>query len=1825
MNRIKKFLASLLAFVMTLASLGVTNAFAVDVVSISASEKTTNVYKYAKSNGLDKFEPSMYIFTATYSDGSTATIDSNLITFDTDEMDNVLAYDDKLTANKSDVTCNVYAEYGGCKTSIPVTLTYGLSKISLKYPPDKLKYVEGDNLETDGMVLTYFNNYGAFADTQVEFFKNKFMNLTLNNHSYHCQVICEIPNLTVESLGYKEFVVTSSSMSTSTVVNQNTVPVVEGQKIITLRTVAVPIELIDYDSEIMVDATDSYYSEKTGIYWGKASSNSFLYMWSDDIYISSVDALEVTGITVTTQPTKTAYIAGQNFDKSGMIVTATYNNGSTATITDYAIDETQLQNGQSNVYVTYGNYFTTVPISVVAKEISSIEVTEQPDKTFYVEGEVFNPAGMVITATYTDGSKEDLASTEYSYSESALQAGTSSMTISAGDKTASVPITVVEKEITAISVTKSPDKISYITGQSVDPTGMIVTATFNDGSTAVISDYSYSPNVVNDDTTEITVSKDGKTAATPIIVTEKGVVSLEITSDPDKTEYTAGEAFDTTGMTVVAHYNDCSTSVINNYTVNTTPLAAGQTKVYITYDNLFATVDITVNEQEAPVTLTGIKVTEQPDKVSYIAGQTFDKSGMVVKAVYSDGSEQEITDYVVTNAPLSEGTTTVYVTYENYFATVSISVAAKEIVSIEVTNAPTQITYVEGQLFNPAGMVITATYTDGSKEDLALTEYSYSPFVALTTDDTIITISAGDKTATTPISVVKKEIVKIEVTKNPDKMTYVVGQTFNPDGMIVEAYYNDGTSAEIFDYIYQPEIITGTNSVRGDVNGDGSIDNVDAALVLRYISGTTVTDKFDTTAADCDGLPVISVLDANWILRYVAGQESVDTGFTGKEDVVISKDGASDTITVNVVEKAIISLEVIKYPDKTDYLAGQEFDPTGMIVEATYNDGSTTVITDYKVDTNKLSSDTTEVYVTCDGVYTTVPVIVKDSDVVKIEIIKEPVKTEYVEGESFDDTGMIVQVTYEDGTTEIIIDYKVNPSGSLTTDDDNVTISYGDVETTVPVTVVNKVVTGIEITKLPDKLEYEEGEVFDPAGMEVTATYNDGSTAVISDYTYNTDPFVAGDTSVTIEYKGYTDDVSIVLSMAGLEAFVPERNGDLNRDGNVTPEDAMILTKILGSVAYGYKAVHTGDVDGDEILTSDDVTLIKNYFNGNVSLSDESLINADIDGDGEVTEYDAILVNKATLGMWSLDTIYKLNADANDDGKINMLDVIWILNAYYKHTTIDHIEIITPPEKVNYVEGQTFDKSGMVVEAIYKDGTREELTDYSYPVRPLEMNDTSVIISFDSHEAEQPITVYKKAIIGSDDDKYPTTETSTEVTTSDGTEVTTGDEGSETTTSDSDVSTEITTSSDGSTEATTTEDSTETTTEENNGNSAGVKIISLPTKRVYVEGEVFDPEGLVIEISYNDGSKEYIKSSDVTVDKTPFKLDDIYGVIYYEYNDLTEKINVPITVIKKEISSVEITKQPDKTEYDEGEPFDKTGTEAEITYNDGTKETVYADDITVVDDKPLTTDDDSVTVIVGGIKVEIPIIVRPVTTTEITTETTTEVTTEDSTETTTRRPSSGGGAGGGLVVSTTEATTETATDEVNTEENTEATSENEDNRFEDVIDHWAEEYIEYLHKNGIVQGVTNKLFMPDLSTKRGDFAIVLDRLLNLEQGYMTFEDVSHSSYYAHAIANCASCASAGIFIGYGDGTFKPEQTITREEMMVIMAKVFAGTDYNFNSVDTSSLTDYIDGESVSWWAKPYVAYLVNNSTVVGDNGRIKPQTMITRAEMAVVIYNYLNK
>ena len=150
---------------------------------------------------------------------------------------------------------------------------------------------------------------------------------------------------------------------------------------------------------------------------------------------------------------------------------------------------------------------------------------------------------------------------------------------------------------------------------------------------------------------------------------------------------------------------------------------------------------------------------------------------------------------------------------------------------------------------------------------------------------------------------------------------------------------------------------------------------------------------------------------------------------------------------------------------------------------------------------------------------------VKELDSLSIDT--EPSKTTYNEGETFDPSGMIVTAKYSDNSTQDVTAYcTYTPDGALTLADKEITVSYteGGVTKTAKqaITVKGlgvKKLSSIAVTTAPVKTTYSAGETFDPAGMVVTATYDDKSTGTVSTYTYEpTTALAASDTEVTISY-----------------------------------------------------------------------------------------------------------------------------------------------------------------------------------------------------------------------------------------------------------------------------------------------------------------------------------------------------------------------------------------------------------------------------------------------------------------------------------------------------------------------------------------------------------------------------------------------------------------------------------------------------------------------------------------------------------------------------------
>ena len=225
----------------------------------------------------------------------------------------------------------------------------------------------------------------------------------------------------------------------------------------------------------------------------------------------------------------------------------------------------------------------------------------------------------------------------------------------------------------------------------------------------------------------------------------------------------------------------------------------------------------------------------------------------------------------------------------------------------------------------------------------------------------------------------------------------------------------------------------------------------------------------------------------------------------------------------------LYQIKISKAPNKTKYKVGEKFDKTGMVITAYYDDLSSKEVTDYTYSPDgalTFNDKKITISYTENGVTKTVnqDINVESSTTLsKIEITKAPTKLTYSTGEKFDQMGMEIKATYEDGSTRVVTGYVVTPDGALTVNDKEVTISYTEGEVTKvikqPITVVEAYVTEISIATLPTKMEYNLGDEFDPTGMVVNAKYSNGNTSPIDNYVVSpSGKLKVNDTALKVTY-----------------------------------------------------------------------------------------------------------------------------------------------------------------------------------------------------------------------------------------------------------------------------------------------------------------------------------------------------------------------------------------------------------------------------------------------------------------------------------------------------------------------------------------------------------------------------------------------------------------------------------------------------------------------------------------------------------------------------------
>ena len=168
----------------------------------------------------------------------------------------------------------------------------------------------------------------------------------------------------------------------------------------------------------------------------------------------------------------------------------------------------------------------------------------------------------------------------------------------------------------------------------------------------------------------------------------------------------------------------------------------------------------------------------------------------------------------------------------------------------------------------------------------------------------------------------------------------------------------------------------------------------------------------------------------------------------------------------------------------------------------------------------------------------------------------------------------------------------------------------------------------------------------------------------------------------------------------------------------------------------------------------------------------------------------------------------------------------------------------------------------------------------------------------------------------------------------------------------------------------------------------------------------------------------------------------------------------------------------------------------------------------------------------------------------------------------------------------------------------------------DINGHWAQSKIKNMVGQGILSGYPDNTFKPDNKVTRAEFITMVNRAFDFTARATTnYSDVKPGHWYAEEIARAKA---AGYISGYEDGTMRPNNPISRQEVAVITSKILKLD----SSTSLEQVNRFSDSNEIAAWSRNAVAAMVKVGCMSGyPDGTFKAAYPMTRAEACVILYN----
>ncbi len=504
--------------------------------------------------------------------------------------------------------------------------------------------------------------------------------------------------------------------------------------------------------------------------------------------------------------------------------------------------------------------------------------------------------------------------------------------------------------------------------------------------------------------------------------------------------------------------------------------------------------------------------------------------------------------------------------YELKFNEAYLTIVEKKPAEVVVSGTLDKTVYWEGEIIDAAGLTVTAKYENGTEEVVSIADCVLNPSVAPEVDsDTIKTITvsyldvAADKTF--DITVKDNYITGIEVDADDAKDVYFVGDTLDKTGLVVTATYANGDTAELDadEYELSADLNVAKEDADVTVTADGKTDTYTVTVAAKdlkalkvngspvsLVEGQTfvladsdVTFKLEWTDGTDEAITDVNIAEDNILVKKTNNNKEIAVSYTytyGRYTATVE-----NVIVLHVADKVVTSVEVVTNPTKTEYIEGTAFDPAGVQIKVTYNDGEEiTADADHyagygiSFDHGVLELGDETVTVACGGKTATITVKVNPRTLTGIEVTEY--KDEYVDGESFDTADITVEASFDNEDKETVTDYTVDADTfvlAVATEAETrtVTVTYGDKTdsyevTVVPCAAINET-TGKRYAAIDEA--FEDAEEGDEISIEIPADDVDVDVDVevtISNNTGDEITITVNDEEITIaDGESYTVEI----------------------------------------------------------------------------------------------------------------------------------------------------------------------------------------------------------------------------------------------------------------------------------------------------------------------------------------------------------------------------------------------------------------------------------------------------------------------------------------------------------------------------------------------------------------------------------------------------------------------------------------------------------------------------------------------------------------------------